>query len=84
MTCFGEWRLTSGTLAGVMGVVGRIFRMAYGMDGTLCCFLNLRHLQYNGRCVSSLSNSSIVCTCIQSPVQQKIAALYVSLAHVLC
>ena len=57
MACFGEWRLTSGTLAGVMGVVGRIFRMAYGMDGTLCCFLNLRHLQYSGRCVSSLSDS---------------------------
>ena len=57
MACFGEWRLTSGTLAGVMGVVGRIFRMAYGMDGTLCCFLNLRHLQYKGRCVSSLSDS---------------------------
>ena len=66
MACFGEWRLTSGTLAGVMGVVGRIFRMAYGMDGTLCCFLNLRHLQYSGRCVSSLSDSvrmhSIPCT----------------------
>ena len=44
--------------------------------------VNLRHLQYQEECVSSLSDS--VCVSIQSPVQQKVAALYVSLAHVLC
>ena len=56
MVCFGEWRLTSGTLADVMGVVGRILRMAW--MARCVVFVNLRHLQYGGRCVScSLSDS---------------------------